>query len=190
MSNEQLLRERSGNSCELCGAADELQAHQLGGAPAGVQDNGILLCATCRTQLAGDALDENHWRCLNDSMWSQQPEVQVVAYQTLSKLVNQGATWAQDLLDMLYLEDEVKAWADAGLEQDNAQKHVDCNGAELTKGDNVTIIKDLPVKGSSMVVKQGTMVRNINLAQDDPELFSGKVDGQSIWLRCEFARKK
>ncbi|SHO54363.1 hypothetical protein VQ7734_00077 [Vibrio quintilis] len=73
---------------------------------------------------------------------------------------------------------------------EDGQKHVDCNGAELKKGDDVTIIKDLPVKGSSMVVKQGTVVRNIGLAQDDPDLFSGKVEGQSIWLRCEFSRKK
>lgn len=190
MSNEQLLRQRSENRCELCSSDNDLQAHAVGEAAAGTQDNGILLCGTCCQQLAGETLDENHWRCLNDSMWSQQPEVQVMAYRTLSRLTKQGASWAQDLLDMLYLDDETRLWAEAGLEDESAQKHVDCNGTELKKGDNVTIIKDLPVKGSSMVVKQGTMVRNINLAQDDPELFSGKVEGQSIWLRCEFSRKK
>lgn len=190
MADEKLLRQRSDNRCEFCGAENDLQPHEVGYAPASVKDDGILLCATCTEQLAADSLDENHWRCLNDSMWSQQPEVQVMAYRTLTRLVKQGASWAQDLLDMLYLEDETRLWADAGIADDSVQKHVDCNGAELKKGDNVTIIKDLPVKGSSMVVKQGTMVRNINLAQDDPELFSGKVDGQSIWLRCEFSRKK
>lgn len=89
----------------------------------------------------------------------------------------------------MYMEEETKNWAETGMENDG-KKHVDCHGAPLSKGDTVTIIKDLPVKGSSMVVKQGTMVRNIGLAQDDPELFSGKVEGQSMWLRCEFCRKK
>ena len=51
-------------------------------------------------------MDNNHWRCLNDSMWSQVPAVQVMAWRLLSKLSANGETWAQDLLDMLYLDDE------------------------------------------------------------------------------------
>jgi protein PhnA len=148
-----------------------------------------MLCDTCKHQLENpETTDINHWRCLNDSMWSQIPAVQVVAWRQLKRL-SETEGWAHDLLDMMYMEEDTQKWAEIGMDEDS-QKHVDCNGAELKKGDAVTIIKDLPVKGSSMVVKQGTVVRNIGLAQDDPELFSGKVDGQSIWLRCEFARKK
>jgi len=133
-----------------------------------------------------DPQDVNHWRCLNDSMWSQEQPVQVTAWRQLTRL--SAETWAQDLLDMMYLEEETMNWAMKGMSADD--KHLDFNGVELKKGDDVTIIKDLPVKGSSMVVKQGTVVRSIGLAKDDPDLFSGKVDGQSIWLRCEFCRKK
>jgi protein PhnA len=47
-------------------------------------------------------------------------------------------------------------------------------------GDSVVLIKDLKVKGSSMVAKQGTAVRNIRLDHDNAEFIEGKVDGQTI----------
>lgn len=65
----------------------------------------------------------------------------------------------------------------------------DSNGAELFDGDEVTVIKDLKVKGSSMVVKRGTKVKNIKLSSDDPTHIEGKVDGSSIYLKTEFLRK-
>lgn len=68
-------------------------------------------------------------------------------------------------------------------------KVVDSNGTELVDGDEVTVIKDLKVKGSSMVVKQGTKVRGIKLSEDDPTHIEGKVDGSSIFLKTEFLRK-
>ena len=46
-------------------------------------------------------------------MWSQVPAVQVMAYRQLKHLVAQGEHWAQDLLDMLYLDEETQAWADS-----------------------------------------------------------------------------
>ncbi|PML65250.1 PhnA domain-containing protein [Vibrio breoganii] len=189
MSIESTLRQRSGDKCELCGATNDLQPFAVAPHSQATVDHGALLCDTCRTQVEdADQMDVNHWRCLNDSMWSQEPPVQVLAWRQLTRLARTEG-WAQDLLDMMYMEEETKTWAETGMENDG-KKHVDCHGAPLAKGDTVTIIKDLPVKGSSMVVKIGTMVRNISLAQDDPELFSGKVEGQSMWLRCEFCRKK
>lgn len=68
-------------------------------------------------------------------------------------------------------------------------KVVDSNGTELADGDEVTVIKDLKVKGSSMVVKRGTKVRNIKLSMDDPTHIEGKVDGSSIYLKTEFLKK-
>ena len=68
-------------------------------------------------------------------------------------------------------------------------KVTDSNGTELFDGDEVTVIKDLKVKGSSMVVKRGTKVRNIRLSQDDPTHIEGKVDGSSIYLKTEFLKK-
>lgn len=64
----------------------------------------------------------------------------------------------------------------------------DSNGAELQTGDAVTVIKDLPVKGSSMVVKRGTKVKNIRLTED-PELVDCKIDGSSIVLKTCFLKK-
>ena len=65
----------------------------------------------------------------------------------------------------------------------------DSNGAELNDGDDVTVIKDLKVKGSSMVVKRGTKVRGIRLSDDDHTHIEGKVDGSSIYLKTCFLKK-
>ncbi|TOO78308.1 PhnA domain-containing protein, partial [Vibrio parahaemolyticus] len=61
---------------------------------------------------------------------------------------------------------------------------------ELKKGDDVTVIKDLPVKGTNQVIKQGTVIRGISLG-DDPKLISGKANGgQSMYVIAEYCRKK
>lgn len=64
----------------------------------------------------------------------------------------------------------------------------DANGAELADGDSATVIKDLKVRGSSMVIKQGTKVRNIRLT-DNPEEIDCKIDGSSIVLKTCFIKK-
>lgn len=189
MSTEATILERCDSKCELCGSDSPLSSFVVAPHSQVTVDHAVMLCDTCKNQIESpDTMDANHWRCLNDSMWSQVAPVQVMAWRQLKRL-SANESWATDLLDMMYMEEDIARWAEIGMDEDG-QKHVDCNGAELKAGDSVTIIKDLPVKGSSMVVKQGTMVRNIGLAKDDVDLFSGKVDGQSIWLRCEFARKK
>lgn len=64
----------------------------------------------------------------------------------------------------------------------------DSNGAELIDGDAVTVIKDLKVKGSSMVIKRGTKVKSIRLTEN-PEEVDCKIDGSSIVLKTCFLRK-
>ena len=64
----------------------------------------------------------------------------------------------------------------------------DSNGAELQDGDAVTVIKDLKVKGSSMVIKRGTKVKSIRLT-DNPEEVDCKIDGSSIVLKTCFLKK-
>ncbi len=64
----------------------------------------------------------------------------------------------------------------------------DCNGNELTDGDAVTVIKDLKVKGSSMVIKQGTKVKSIRLTEN-PEEVDCKVEGSAIVLKTCFLKK-
>ena len=64
----------------------------------------------------------------------------------------------------------------------------DSNGAELINGDAVTVIKDLKVRGSSMVIKRGTKVKSIRLTED-PEEVDCKIDGSSIVLKTCFLKK-
>ena len=64
----------------------------------------------------------------------------------------------------------------------------DSNGAVLKDGDSVTVIKDLKVRGSSNVIKRGTMVKNIRLTDDADEV-EGKVEKSMMVLRTEFLKK-
>lgn len=65
----------------------------------------------------------------------------------------------------------------------------DANGNELHDGDSVTVIKDLKVKGSSLVVKVGVKVKNIRLVEGDHDI-DCKVEGIGpMKLKSEFVRK-
>jgi len=65
----------------------------------------------------------------------------------------------------------------------------DSNGTRLADGDSVTLIKDLKVKGTSVTLKRGTLVKNIRLTDDEDEIEcnTGKVKG--LVLRTEFLKK-
>ncbi len=69
-----------------------------------------------------------------------------------------------------------------------AQVAKDSNGAILEDGDAVTVIKDLKVRGSSMVIKRGTKVKSIRLT-DNHEEVDCKIEGSSIVLKCCFLKK-
>ncbi len=183
------LQNRSGGQCELCGSTEDLSA--LAVEPSdGSAEKSILVCKSCREQIENpDKIDVNHWHCLNESMWSPEPAVQVTAYRMLKKLA-QTQSWAQDLLDMLYLEPEVQAWADAEPMNgdDDGIPTRDSNGTVLNEGDSVTIIKDLEVKGAGFTAKRGTVVKNIHLT-DNPEQIEGRVNGVKIVLLSKFLKK-
>ena len=75
----------------------------------------------------------------------------------------------------------------AGVETDSGVK--DSNGNPLVDGDTVTVIKDLKVKGSSLVVKVGTRVKNIRLVDGDHDI-DCKIDGiGAMKLKSEFVKK-
>ncbi|WP_024867842.1 zinc ribbon domain-containing protein YjdM [Pseudoxanthomonas suwonensis] len=66
----------------------------------------------------------------------------------------------------------------------------DSNGNVLSAGDSVVVIKDLKVKGSSIPLKQGTVIRNIRLVEDDPEHIEGNSDRiKGLVLKTIFLRK-
>lgn len=182
------LIERSGNQCELCTSTEQLNVFDVPPVEANA-DKCLLACHTCRQQLTGEAeIDANHWRCLGESMWSSVPAVQVTAYRQLHALSHEP--WAQDNLDMLYLEDEIKQWAEQGLHNhdNDTPTTVDSNGTVLQAGDNVTLIKDLPVKGAGFTAKRGTAVRNISLT-NNPEHIEGRVNGTRVVLVSKFLKK-
>ncbi len=189
MTIETFLKERSGSKCELCGNTENLASYEVTGSSSNKGEASIAVCQICLDQINdADSMDVNHWRCLNDSMWSQVPAVQIVAWRMLTRLRAEG--WPQDLLDMLYLDDDMLAWAKAG-EDDNKSdeiKHVDSNGVVLEAGDTVVIIKDLNVKGTSFTAKRGTSVRGISLVSDNPEHIEGRVNGQQIVILTKFVK--
>ena len=190
MTIEKELHTRSGSQCELCNATEDLAAFAIPPESEESADKSILICATCRAQL--ETMDDvHHWRCLNDTMWSQVPAVQVMVWRILTGISAEG--WPQDMLDMLYLEDDVLAWAQAGVESDDGAagnvRHLDSNGTQLAADDSVTLIKDLNVKGGGFTAKRGTIVRNITLVEDNAEHIEGRVQGQRIVLLTKFVKK-
>ena len=118
------------------------------------------------------------------------PAVQIMAWRMLSRLTTEG--WPQDLLDMLYLDEEMLTWAKAIDSNSSGDEDVtptlDSNGAVLQAGDTVTLIKDLDVTGAGFTAKRGTAVRNISLTFN-PEQIEGRVNGVRIVLLTCYLKK-
>lgn len=64
----------------------------------------------------------------------------------------------------------------------------DGNGTLLAEGDSVTLIKDLKVKGSSLTLKRGTVVKNIHLTNSAAEI-EGRAGGSTMVLKTAFLKK-
>jgi protein PhnA len=169
--------------CALCGKPP-VATHVV--APSAVE---VSLCETCHAGATGGSVNDPHWRCLTDAVWSSDAATQVLAWRLLHRI---DAGWARDLLDVVYLEPDVQVWADAGID-DGAQLaevvHRDSNGTVLAQGDTVHLIKDLPVKGAGFTAKRGTAVRGISLVADNAGHIEGRVEGQRIVILTEFVKK-
>lgn len=168
------------NVCCLCGT---VPAAAYTVSP---RDDTAPLCATCLEGVTGTPRDAPHWQCLNDAIWSPDAATQVLAFRVLSGL---DAHWARDLLDIAYLEDDTRAWAEAGISTLPDVIHRDSNGTILAQGDTVHLIKDLPVKGAGFTAKRGTAVRGISLVPDNAGQIEGRVEGQRIVILTEFVKK-
>ena len=188
MALEANLNTRAEEKCELCNATNGLAPLMVEGSQNIEADAHILACSTCTSQIiSNESPNPIHWCCLNESAWSQVPAVQVSAWRMLNRLSDEA--WAQDLLGMIYLDDETLSWAQSGLSETNGIIHKDSNGNVLEAGDTVTLIKDLKVKGAGFTAKRGTAVRRISLVQDNPEHIEGRVEGQQIVILTEFVKK-
>ncbi len=168
-------------SCSLCATDAPVSFFAVTGGPDGA---GCDICAACQTQIEG-TLDADQMRGLATAMWSEITAVQVLAVRLLQRL--KDLDWARDLIDQLWLDDETRAWVEA---EPTASAHKDANGASLSVGDTVVLIKDLPVKGAGFTAKRGTAVRNISLVQDNPEHIEGRVEGQRIVILTQYVKRK
>ena len=192
MKLEALLIQRSENKCELCKSTEEVNLYEVLPQKSTSEQNCIMICATCLAQIEKKAeLNSKHWQCLTETMWSEVPGIQVVAWRMLSRLKNES--WASDNLDMLFLEDEVLVWAKVTGDHDNdsaVDLHKDCNGVILQTGDTVVLTKSLDVKGSTLNAKMGTVVKNIRIVEENTEQIEGKIEGQVIVILTKYVRKQ
>jgi protein PhnA len=192
MKLEEVLLQRSSNKCELCGSATGVKLYEVQPQDGRSEDNCIMICAKCEAQVEKkEQLDGNHWKVLSETMWSEVPGVQVVAWRMLNRLRNES--WATDNLDMLYLDEEKLAWAKATgdhVSDGTVDLHKDAYGVVLHSGDTVVLTKSLDVKGSSLNAKLGTVVRNIRLVENNTEQVEGRIEGQVIVILAKYVRKQ
>jgi len=191
MSIESVLQQRSNNCCELCTSTQQLQVYNVSTESKGNPNESILVCVKCLNQIEKkEFLDTNHWQCLTTSMWSEFAPVKVVAWRMLNRC--RAESWASDALDMLYMENDVLAWAKQSGDHEQAANegfHLDSNGNILHDGDNIALTKSLDVKGSTINAKLGTVVHNIKLVRNNTEQIEGRIEGQLIVILTKFVRK-
>jgi protein PhnA len=191
MRLENELKSRSLNSCELCKTTEKLKIYTLQPSRGINLSDSIYGCSICISQIENSSLiSPNHWRCINESMWSEFSAVKVISWRMLNRTISSG--WSQGLLDMMYLSSDDLEWAKAlgdGVEDDIKLIHRDVNGVILKSGDSVVLVKDLKVKGSSMTAKQGVAIRRISLDHENDNYIEGKICGQNIVIITKYVKK-
>jgi protein PhnA len=184
---EKRLKDRSGSKCEISGSDENLTVYLVAPKTEATPENCILITQSLKDQLENkETTIPNDWRGLSDSMWNENLPVQIVSWRMHARLKN------NDMLEMMYLDEEALAWAKAtGEDEDEEGKiiHKDSNGNILLDGDSVVLIKDLDVKGATFTAKRGAAVHNIKLVWDDPNLIEGRVENQSIFILTQYVKK-
>ena len=169
--------------CELCGSSEDISVLELPISD-GSEDQSVYVCANCKGQIESGDLDETHFNCLNDAMWSETPAAKIMSYILWNQLGR------QDMVEMMYLEeDELKLAEQAVSAAANKVTFRDANGVELLAGDSIVILKDLDVKGAGFTAKRGTTVTRISLPHDMDDHVEGRVNGTKIYLKTEFIKK-
>jgi protein PhnA len=180
----QALTNRSSGQCELCNGQEAIHGYTVAPKKDDQPQNQVALCGTCYNDL-DNLNDVNHWRCLEGSIWSQEPSVQALSRRLLARLSAQP--WALDALNAVELSDEVQEWASYSSMAPG--KHMDGFGNELNTGDNVVLTQALDVKGSNFTASKGTVVKRIRLVPDNPEQIEGKINEQLIVILTKYVKK-
>jgi protein PhnA len=183
------LQNRSNQTCELCGKHDDnLQAYTVPPKEDELAENQAVLCTDCFDQIKTENYtNPNYWRCLEGSIWSEVPAVQVLSYKVLSKLSEE---WARDTIESVFLDEALIEWANAE-DALAAEKviHKDSYGTLLEAGDTVVLTQNLNVKGTNYIAPKGTVVRKIKLVHDNAEQIEGKISGDTIVILTKYVRK-
>lgn len=190
MSLNTQLESRSNGVCELCTeSSGGLFAYAVPPKNDDAIENQVVLCGSCHEQISSaDYSNVHHWRCLEGSIWSEEPAVKVLSYKILGKISSEE--WARDAMESAMLDESQLAWAEAedALE---AQKvvHKDSFGVVLQSGDTVVLTQNLNVKGTNYIAPKGTIVRKIKLVAENADQVEGKINGDTIVILTKYIRK-
>lgn len=184
MSISSALKQRNQGLCELCNAETPTHDYTVSPKNDDTIDNQVALCDTCLAAI-DDKEASFHWRCLEGSIWSQEPSVQALSYRILQNFKEED--WANNLLSSVDLVETVVQWAMSALEV--ADVHKDAFGNVLENGDTVVLIQALNVKGTNFTASKGTVVKKIKLVSDNTEQIEGKINEQTIVILCKFVKK-
>ena len=111
--------------------------------------------------------------------------------ETLPSCIKCGYEYIYEVQDKFVCPECNHEWSRGYIEPEENYDVVikDANGVVLKDGDSVVVIKDLKVKGSSLVVKVGTKVKNIRLVGGDHDI-DCKISGiGAMGLKSEFVKK-
>ncbi len=183
MSIHPKLKERNQDLCELCNAENVTIEYTVTPKSDDSIENQVALCSTCFDSIGKQ--DSFHWRCLEGSIWSQQPSVQALSYRILQNFKEED--WANNLLSSVDIDENVVQWAMSALEVSDV--HKDAFGNILENGDNVVLTQALNVKGTNFTASKGTVVKKIKLVADNAEQIEGKINEQMIVILTKFVKK-
>ena len=178
------LKQRNNDLCELCNV--ETPTHDYTVSPKNEEsiDNQVALCDTCLTAI--DDKDASfHWRCLEGSIWSQEPSVQALSYRILQNFKEED--WANNLISSVDLDETIVQWALSAFEV--ADVHKDAFGNLWENGDTVVLTQAINVKGTNFTASKVTVVKKIKLVSDNAEQIEGKINEQTIVILCKFVKK-
>lgn len=184
MSINAKLNERSQGICELCGTETANHAYTVSPKSDDTIDHQVALCDVCLSVI--DATDKGYyWRCVEGSIWSQEPGVQALSYRILQTYKNED--WAGNVLSSIEIDENTIQWAMSAFEV--APIHKDAYGNALENGDTVVLTQALDVKGTSFSAPKGTVVKKIKLVHDNTDQIEGKINEQTIVILTKYVKK-